>query len=301
MTRAQALAAGMTDKQVRWRLTRGDWQLLHHGVYLTNTGKVTWRVRGWAALLRAGPDSVLVLESAAHVWRLLPEPRVITVGVPGGRHPAPIHGARCVRRTRLTRGVVDGLPVTRIAQTVIDLADQPGTRLDDAVALAARACQRNLVAEPALVAELRSRRAHRFRRELLLACGEIGAGAESLPEVWFVTKVQRPHGLPVFVRQRRVGPSRIDLGNEEYRVGFEVDGRLWHAGESFHADRRRDRRAAGRGWINLRGTYLELDQTPCELAVEVGAVLIQRGWPGPLVPCSISCPVASQDVSHRLG
>lgn len=301
VTRAQALAEGMTDKQIRWRLERGDWRRLHHGVYLTHTGRITWRTRAWAALLRCGPDSVLVLESAAHVWRLRPEPKVITVGVPRSRHPEAVRGVRCVRRSRLNHGLVDGLPVTRVAQTVIDLADQPRTRLDDAVALAATACQRGLVREPALVAELTSRRAHRFRRELLLACGEIGDGAESLPEVWFVTRVQRPHGLPVFVRQRRVGRTRIDLANEEYRVNFEADGRLWHGGSRFHTDRRRDRRAAGRGWINLRGTYLELDQIPCEVAIEVAAVLRQRGWPGPLLPCSPSCPVADQEARRRLG
>jgi very-short-patch-repair endonuclease len=290
----QALQHGMTPKQIRWRLDRGDWRRIHRGVYLTHTGPVTWRVRAWAALLRCGDGSVLILESAAHVWRLGGEPRTITVGVPSGRHPAAAQGMRPVQRKRLTRGIVDGFPVTHLAQTVIDLADRPGSSLDEVVALAARACQQRTVTEAALVAELRSRKRHRFRRELLLACGEIGEGAESLPEVWFVTRVQRPHGLPVFERQLvAAGGKRTDLRNRRYGVILEVDGQLWHAGDRFHTDRRRDRRAAGRGDVPLRASFLELNTIPCEVAAEIGQVLLQRGWPGPMHPCSPTCPVAT--------
>ncbi len=292
VSRPQALASGLTSKQVRWRVESGDWQRLHRGVYLTNSGAVTWRARARAGLLWCGAGSVLVMEAAAYLWQLQPaEPAVITIGVPTGRHPLPTAGIRPVQRSRLSATTLEGLRTSRPAQTVIDLADRPGCGLDEAVALAARACQRRLVTEAALLAELAARGRHRHRRDLRLALGEIGRGAESLPEVWFVTRVQRPHGLPVFERQvvERSG-TRTDLKNRLYGVNVEVDGQLWHAGERFHTDRRNDRKAAGRGEVTVRATFLELNRRPCEVAGDLGGVLRHRGWPGLVRACSPTCP-----------
>lgn len=293
VSRAQTRAAGMSDKQVRWRLQRGDWRRMHPGVYLTHTGQVTWRARAWAALLWCGPGSVLLLEAAAHVWRLQQAPpRVITVGIP---HRRAVRGRRDVRpvvRRRLSSVSVDGLPVTRLAQTVVDLADRPDHGLDEAVALAARACQRNGLDAQAIVAELGLRGRHRWRRELLLACGEIGAGAESLPEVWFGRRVLARHRLPVFERQvREAAGSRADLKSQRFGVNVEVDGRLWHAGDTFHTDRRRDREAAARGEVTVRVTYLDLDRSPCQVAADLAQVLWHRGWREHPRPCGPSCAV----------
>lgn len=296
VTRAQALEAGRSAKQIRWQLETGRWLRLHRGVYLTNSGRPTWHARAWAALLWSGPGAVLILEAAAHLWRLEAEPpQVIAVGVPFGRHPKPVTGVRPVQRRRLESVTVDGFPVTRAAQTVIDLADQPRARLDDAVALAARACQRNLVSQTRLLDELLVRRRHRFSGELRLALGEIGSGAESLPEVWFARRVLRRHRLPGFEAQVvEPGGTRTDLKNRRFGVNVEVDGQLWHAGDRFHRDRRNDRRAAARGEVTLRVTYLELDRTPCAIAAEVAAVLRRRGWSGTPLPCSPACQVARQ-------
>src|SRR6478672_364317 len=51
LTRAQCLAAGMTDPAIRWRLSRGHWIALHHGVYLTVRGRDDWRTGALAAQL----------------------------------------------------------------------------------------------------------------------------------------------------------------------------------------------------------------------------------------------------------
>ncbi|WP_169448590.1 type IV toxin-antitoxin system AbiEi family antitoxin domain-containing protein [Ornithinimicrobium pekingense] len=202
VSRAQALASGMTAARVRWRLRRGDWQQLHPGVYLTHSGSVDWHARAWAGLLRCGTGSVLLLRSASYVWRLeWTPPAELCVGVPHERHPEPMPGIRVVRRRHLDPVRVDGLPVTRLAATVIDIADRADCSVDDAVALAARACQERSVDAVALLSELEGRSRHRMRRELRLAFWEVGEGAESLPETWFEGRVRRPHGLPPFARQ----------------------------------------------------------------------------------------------------
>lgn len=294
VSRAQALAAGMTAAQVRWRLRRGDWQVIHRGVYLTNSGTTDWRARARAALLRCGPGSVLVLRSASHLWRLeRTAPSVIAVGVPHDRHPEAVDGVVVLRRRGLDPVQVDGLPVSRPAATVIDIADRPDCSVDDAVALAARACQERSVDAAALLRELESRSRHRLRQELRLALWEVGDGAESLPETWFESRVRRPHGLPAFERQvGETDRSRTDLKNRRFATNVEIDGRLWHAGERFHLDRQRDRRAAGRGEVTLRVTPLELDRVPCDVARDIGRALRHRGWTARPTPCSASCPVA---------
>lgn len=297
--RGQALASGLTDKQIRWRLERGRWRALHRGVYLTNPGAVTWPARAWAALLWAGPGSVLVLGSAAFVSRWeRTEPAVISVGVPIGRRVRPTAGVAMFRRQRLTTQRVGGLPVTRAAQTVIDLADLTTTSLDDAVGLAARACQSGRVTASGLLAELDTRTRHRHGGLLRLALGEIGDGAESLPEVWFVTRVQRPHGLPTFVRQVvEVGGTCTDLKNVEFGVTVEIDGQVWHAGERFHTDRRRDRGSAARGDVTVRLTYLDLARDACSIADDIARVLGERGWAGSSRPCP-ACAAADTDTAE---
>ena len=291
VSRAQALDAGLTPGQVRWRLRRGRWQSIHPGVYLTSNGTVDWPARARAALLRCGAGSVLVLSAACHLWRLdSTPPAVITVGVPADRHPEPADDILVVRRRRLEPVTVDGLPVTRLAATVLDVADRPGCSVDDAVALAARACQKRAVDGAALLRELDARPRHQHRRALRLAFGEVGAGAESLPEATFETAVRRPHDLPLFERQVvEDDGSRTDLKNRELGTNVEIDGRLWHAGERFHLDRRRDRRAAARGEVTLRITPLELDRSPCEVARDLGLALRTRGWRGTPRACRPGC------------
>lgn len=68
--------------------------------------------------------------------------------------------------------------------------------LDAAVALAARATQRQLTTAERLRTELRSRRGHQWTRELDEALRVVADGAESTLEVRFVRQVVHPHGLP---------------------------------------------------------------------------------------------------------
>src|SRR5262249_9114169 len=60
LARAQALQSGMTERALDYRIRgAGPWQPLLPGVYLTHTGRPADEAREMAALLYAGPQSVL--------------------------------------------------------------------------------------------------------------------------------------------------------------------------------------------------------------------------------------------------
>lgn len=292
ITRQQALDGGLTPAALRWRLASGAWQQLHRGVYLTHNGPTDWSTRARAALLQAGEGSALVNSSAAYIWRLTTtEPARLEVGVPLHRHPVTGPGITAVRRRRLTAVMVGPLRATNVAQTIVDLADDPAMRWSDVVSMAARAAQRSLVTEERILAELAQRRRHHRRQPLALACGELGSGSESVAEMLYLAKVQRPHGLPTFTQQVKDSGSgaRADFRQEQLGIIVEVDGRLWHAGDRFHSDRRRDRRAAANGVVTVRATWLDIDQEPCALARDLWAICRRRGWTEPIRPCGPRC------------
>ena len=71
ISRRQALASGMTDSALDHRLRAGGpWQRLLPGVFLAVTGAPTSDQRDVAALLYAGPGSVLTGSAALRLWRV---------------------------------------------------------------------------------------------------------------------------------------------------------------------------------------------------------------------------------------
>lgn len=306
LSRAQALQAGIGDETLRWMVRCGRWQRLHRGVYLTHSGPVTWEQRCWAALLHAGTGAVLALDAAAYLWGMSQtRPQMIHVAVPHERRPLRAVGMRVSRRRQLISAQRRGFPVTSAAQTLVDnVHRQAGP--DDAVALLARAVQRGVILPAEVVPALAGRRV-RHRKALLGALVEVTDGAESLVEARLVTDVIRAHGLPELTRQvplPAANPEERPAGRRDgefvgYRVGFEVDGRAYHAGEAFHSDRRRDRRALGSGVLTVRAGGSEILTTPCEVALDTARVLRRAGWRGMPYGCSARCPVGRVDWTLR--
>jgi hypothetical protein len=67
--RSQAVASGMTESALDYRLRAGGpWQRLLPGVFLTVTGSPTSDQRDTAALLYAGPESLLTGAAALRLW-----------------------------------------------------------------------------------------------------------------------------------------------------------------------------------------------------------------------------------------
>ena len=301
VSRPQALGQGLTPSAVRHRLRTGRWQVIFRGVYLTHSGSATWRQRLEAATLARGDGAVASLECALNLWGLTDrEPPILTLAEPARtRRSCQLPGVRVRRRARLSVARRYGIPVTSAAQTVLDVLALPGRTLEDDIALITRAVSRKKVTVDALRAELRHHRRHPRRAgldEILAAAAE---GLESVAEVKYVERVERPHGLPAMERQAPMDGAtalahgrsrRMDFKDRARGVVLEVDGELYYRLRQAQ-DRGRDRETAGRGEVTLRAGWAEVVETPCELAVDIALTLRARGWAGRPTPCGAACAV----------
>ena len=291
----QANLCGVSRRGVAHRLQVGWWQQLERGVYITTNGEPSWRARTVAALLLVGRGAVLTLVGAAHLHGLEDAtPRFIVVAVPPDRRVRSRELIRVRQRALPNTALVDGIRVTSVEDTVLDLADTRG--LDSAVGLAARAVRLRSTTADGLAGALRVRRDHRWRNALLLALGDIDAGAESTLEVGFIDGVVRCHGLPEPLTQVPDAIAgawvRRDFEWDEYRVIAEVDGELGHAGEGMRRDRARDRRSARTGRLTVRACWVDVMHMGCELALDLALTLRSRGWLDHPKPCGPTCPLS---------
>jgi very-short-patch-repair endonuclease len=286
LTRAQAIAAGVTRSGIAANLRARRWQRVYDGVYATFSGPLPRRSRLWAATLRAGPAAMLSHDSAAELVGLCDRPAgLVHVTVPVNQRVARIpgvvvhrsrHAGRILHPTRLP-------PQTRVEETVLDLT-QSSCRLEDAIGWLARAVGGRLTTTERLIASMRERRRLRWRRLLESALDDIGSGCHSVLELLYLRAVERAHGLPTGERQarrqRRSGRAYDDVWYRAFRTRVELDGRAAHPEHERWRDMRRDNDAVAAGDRPLRFGPGDVHERPCVVAAQVARVLIQAGWTG---------------------
>jgi hypothetical protein len=305
VTRAQALAAGMTPDAVRSRLRSGRWQVLHRAVYLTFSGPVPRAAQRWAAVLRAGKGAALSHHTAAELVGLGDGPsHAVHVSVPAARRVTPVSGVVLHRSRELhtARHPSRLPPQTRVEETVVDLA-QGCAALEDAIGWVAKACGRRLTRPERILAVLARRRSARWRAELTAILQDVADGAHSALEVRYLRDVERAHGLPPASRQHVVvtagGKSYDDVRYREYGVVVELDGRMAHPADARWRDMRRDNAAAVDGRAVLRYGWTDVACRPCAVAEQVAGVLRAAGWRGVVRRCRDGCPGAGVQDSVR--
>ena len=294
VSRRQSAEAGIDPRAMRSRVTSGRWQRLQRGVYAVYSGEPARETMLWAALLRAGPGSVLSHQTAAERHGLIDGlSSIITITVPASRHPArvKIPGVIIHRSDAILRTTHPAMlpPCTRVEDTVLDLI-QIAPTFDDAYGWICRAIGRRLTTAERISQAMGARKKTRWRRELAIALSDADEGALSLLEYRYVHRVERPHGLPTARRQARIrqrtGNMYLDNLYEEYGVCAELDGTAAHPADEQWRDKRRDNANAVRGIVTLRLGLLDLGDRRCATAADIAAVLRLRGWPGPARPCS---------------
>lgn len=292
VTRRQLLELPLTAADVRRLLRRRELVAVSAGVYVNHTGELTWIQRAWAAVLAVWP-AALCHQSAL---RAADGPGRTTVGGPihvavdRRRSPAAPVGVRLHQLSHLDDRVQWNLapPRVRIENAVLQLAAECRDEVE-AVALLADAVQARRTNADRLLAALGTHERIARREFLGAVLLDVAHGTCSTLEHGYLTRVERPHGLPAGERQVLASSRGPILRDVEYRrFGFiiELDGRLFHDNaRSRDRDLDRDLDALVEGRSTGRLGWGQVFGRPCDTAHRVGRILQQGGWPGIVQPC----------------
>ena len=121
--REQAFDLGLTPDGIENRIRIGAWARLHAGVYHLNVTSPDWKTEVRAAVLAAGPNALASHRTAAILYGIDGfRGRMIEVTVPYTKQPMPEDVIVHRTRRRLPPDLVDGIPLTSIERTLLDLA-----------------------------------------------------------------------------------------------------------------------------------------------------------------------------------
>jgi Protein of unknown function (DUF559) len=274
------MAIGMDDSGVRRRVAQGRLHRVHQGVYAVGHPTLTGEARWMAAVMACGQGAVLSHLDAAALWRIYEGTgaRVhVTVGSSRRAAGLWVHRARRLHPEDVT--AKQGIPVTTVARTLVDLTDVLGS---DRLLRAIREAEfLRLLDHQALNAAVQ--RAHGRRRlsslKLALAHHTPGQIVREELEHRFLELV-RAAGLPppeTNVKITACGRTyEIDCLWREQRVAVELDGRAAHARTAaFEPDRRKDAALNAVGLRPLRFTWLRVTREPGDVIAELDATLAQ--------------------------
>lgn len=308
LSRRDARAAGLSDRQIRDRVGSGAWIEVSPGVYRHRAAPPTPEQAILAAVLAAGPRAVASHQAAAYLWRLLRWDEAgaraaVTVPSAGGLkgYGFDVHrsGDLDPARTRVWRGI----PCTDPLRTLVDLAaiaSDTGTGTSTGTGTGTRlldtAVERGLADRLFTVAGLQAETQRLSRkgrngvgrlRRRLNERGFIGGPSPSVLEIRGI-QLLRQYGLPLEARELTTGPDgefRIDFvlrrpHAEVTGVAWELDGYVWHFTPE-HKARDDDRRNALRlqGWDLYVSDWRAVTTRPAAVAATLRTALSRRRAP----------------------
>lgn len=235
---------GYSRAGVKAMVDSGRLHRVHRGVYAIGHVDLSVRAECLAAVLAVGPGALLSYYSAGWlwgIWRGSPKPIHVTAEVP--RHHRPPQGITRHRARNTVdedRALVDGVPVTSIARTQLDLAWK--LRGDQVPRLLARTEELGLFDLAAIDAAIERNRGHHGAKRLryALAIYEPPIWARSEFERHFVESLVAA-GLPRPVTGWNELGHEIDVYWPERRFGIELDAYETHGTRhAFEIDHDRD-------------------------------------------------------------
>jgi very-short-patch-repair endonuclease len=280
-TRQQLLNLGFSARTIAARIESGRYRAIHRGVYLLGPVAPPGAVE-LAAVLAYGGGTYASHHTAAALRRLpLPaQPASVHVTVVGrnarSRRGIAVHRVGSLEADE--RQILDGIPTTTPARTVLDLA--AALDRDDLEHLLAEAQGRNrstLDQLDTLIDRYPRRRGTRRLRSLL----EQGdpARTRACSERRLLALIRRA-GLPAPETNTILHGHEVDFLWRRERVVVEVDGHAWHASRpARERDALRDQELVMRGYLVLRVTWFQITRRPEALVARLAAVLAQRGGP----------------------
>src|SRR5690242_20507683 len=262
ITRQQALTSGLTRHALGHRLRPGGpWRTLLPGVYLAVTGAPTPLQQEMAALLYAGPGSLVTGPAALRCHHIgAAEPDLVDVLVPAARQRHDIGFVRLYRTARMPERIWERGPIRYVppARAVADTA-RGMTNLRDVRAVVADAVQRRACQVRDLAAELTAgpnAGSALFRMALADVAGGIQSVAEAdLKDLLVKAKIPMPLFNPALYDKNGTFIARPDAWWPELGIAIEVDSAEWHISPEDHASTlARGRRLARYQIVVLRFT-----------------------------------------------
>jgi hypothetical protein len=281
ISRRQALAVGVTDNALRHRLRPGGpWRGLLPGVYMAATGAPTTLQQEMAALLYAGPGSVITGPAALRSHHIRTElTEFVDVLVPSTRQRRDTQFVRLHRTTRMPGRIWEAGPVQYVmpARAVAD-AVRAMTSLRDVRAVVADAVQRDKCAISNLATELGqgpAKGSMLFREALADVADGIRSAAEGdLRDLLARSGLPMPLFNPSLYDEHGTFVARPDAWWPAYGIAVEVDSKQWHTSPEDHAKTlARGRRMARYQIVVLRFTPRQIRSQPAEVRNDIKAAL----------------------------
>ena len=278
--RSQLAELGFGRGAIHHRLAAGRLHRLHPAVYAVGHTRLTDRGRWMAAVLACGTGAFLSHQSAGALWGLRPTSRAtIDVTTPGRTRP--ISSGISVHRVRHPhsddRCVRDGIPVTTVARTLLDLAEVVSpTQLRRAFEEADRLELIDIRAIEQLLERSRGRRGLKPLAAVLATHRGPAPPIRSELERLFLDLCHRTDLPPPSVNAH-VADLEVDALWPEQRLIVELDGYAFHRTRaSFEHDRTRDATLQLAGYRVLRVTHRRLEAEPAAVADAVRSLLTQE-------------------------
>jgi predicted transcriptional regulator of viral defense system len=274
----QLAAIGYTKSSVAKAAKVGRLHRLHRGVYVVGHRELTWEGRCMAAVLASYP-SVASHLSAGWLWGLL-QSRPGTVHITC-RSPRPRKRPFIVHRADLAPADLrrrDGIPVTSLSRTILDLAVNSRERtVRRFIRQADDDKNFDLRAMEDLLDRTKGHRGQAKVRAALEIYDDTPAFTRSNLERRFL-EVVREAGLPAPAMNSFVAGHEIDAYWADHRFGVELDVYGTHGSRlSFEEDRERDDELLLAGIETTRVTGPRLDREPEAVAESVRRHLARRG------------------------
>lgn len=280
VSRQQLLGLGVTPSMIRSRLASRTLIQLHPGVYALGHRQLRREGHRLAAVLWAGPGAALSHREAAALHGLRAScPSRVDVTTPrrirGDRPGVEVHHSATLDARDVT--TLDGIPVTTIARTLVDLAnlvrrDSLAKALREAEHLRAvdvrdiwdamhRTRTRKGPGHANLTAVLDE---HRRRGTQL---------TRSVLEDRFLALCDR-YGLPRPDANFHVEGHEVDACWPAARLAVELDGWARHKDRvAFQRDRTKGNELTAVGWRVLRFTHDDVVRRPAEIAARIRGLL----------------------------
>jgi len=279
VARQQLLDAGLSAEMVRTRLVARRLIPLHRGVYAVGHCRLRREGHWLAAVLAVGRGAALSHREAAALHGLRPADRTtvdVTVAAQRRVPGVQVHRAKL---GRIDVTAVDGIPVTTVARTLVDLADVlPPPALRKALEETERSNRLDVRAMEAVLRRTRTRNGAGYER-VRTALTELARTGTTLTlsvlEDRFVALLDA-YGLPRPSTNVLLEGYLVDACWPAARLVVELDGYGPHSGRrAFQDDRTRTNDLQVHGYLVLRFTHDDVVRRPVETASRVARALAQ--------------------------